>query len=796
MLINVKLVFASVPIVFCALLMLFASLPHSQVSAATGFTLSTYTGSPGDTVTISGTFDTVTSGLATIIFDGSYIGTSSISNGSFNDTFQVPVLPRGKYAVSVTVEGSASSYSTDFTITPDIYVNKNTVKVGAQITITGNGFSTGNVSIYIDNSTVPLVITTADSSGILNPITITVPAAINGMHHLKAVDIVGSTSTAFYIEPSLSLSTDICGAGSQITVTGTGFAGLSIITVNPSGIIVPAGSTIVTDKTGTFIADIIIPLSTLRGDFNITATDNSNNSSSLDITIRQSISLRDDSGLPGDIITVNGTSFDKNKALTIYFNDVPITSIQTDSYGAFSVDITIPFIAKGTYVVKATDNTNEATEDYSVESYIIVTPVAGNVGNTTSINGYGFAASSEIIILFDDENSGVTQTDPCGSFTITINVPAYANGEHEITAKDSQLNEASAYYNVSSSLSLNIDSGVYGDMIIINGNGFAADNGTGNIITLYIDNTVVMNIDDIYTDLTGSFTTGFNIPSMVNGNHIIKAVDTYDNAAQTTLTVNTFMQLDIETGVFGDTVQVTGYGFAAGKIISLSYNNVFIVITPSIITTDLKGCFTASFVVPNVAAGTYAVVANDGTKTASANFTETLETNPPPAVDLLSPIDESKISQPVTFNWSASSDPSGVHYRLQISTDANFNTIILDADNLSTTQYTMIDNLDSVSKKNPYHWRVIAVDGVGNESVSATDTFVVGFIWPLWLTYGILGLIGLIIFVALGLWVGRRMAALRNDKSYNYDMDIAIEDRYRDQYQDRDLRCDGTSGII
>jgi hypothetical protein len=80
---------------------------------------------------------------------------------------------------------------------------------------------------------------------------------------------------------------------------------------------------------------------------------------------------------------------------------------------------------------------------------------------------------------------------------------------------------------------------------------------------------------------------------------------------------------------------------------------------------------------------------------------------------------------------------------------------------------------------------------VGNESDWVSDTFIVGSGWPMWVTYLLIGIAGLIVLIIIGFWIGRRMAMLRNDSAYNYSMDTDIEYRYREQYPNASLDPNG-----
>ncbi len=793
MITKAKLVFQISLIILLTVLLCFTALPSSSVSAATSLSLSLYTGSPGTTVNVTGSFNTVNNGVATITFNDTYMGLATISSGSFSGSFQVPVLPRGKYAVSVKAEGSTESASTEFTIIPQISINDNEVSVGDQITITGNGFGSGTIFIYIDNTSTPLITTTADASGILNPLTITVPATNKAVHIIRAVDTAGVASsvyTTFTIIPKITLSDNTIGAGSQITVTGTGFASSSMITITLNAITM-AMSSVVTDSTGSFLSAVTLPISMSKGNCTITATDNSGNVAVANLLIKQSISISKNTGLVNDNITVSGTSFDPNKSVSIFFNNVIVTSTQTDSYGSFSIVLCIPLIAQGEYIVKAIDsNNNEATDYFNVEPYLTISHASEKVGASINISGNGFAASSDITVFFDNANVGTVKTGANGTFTLNVTVPPSACGEHLIKAVDEDENENAVTFTIVSDIKSDNTAGVYGDTIVISGTGFASGTSYNNMMTFTIgNNAIVMNEGNIFTDASGGFNASFNIPDMINGTHIIKATDTYGNNASIAITINSTITANISTGVAGEEVQISGYGFAPNKKISVKYNHNIVNTSLGTVTTSINGSFVASFVLPNITAGTYTIELSDGTNTSSLGFIQIYESVPPENVSLISPVNKIKIPQPVIFSWNPSSDPSGVFYRLQVAPDATFTTTIIDIEDLSAASYTMDaeNKLDPVSAKNPYYWRVMAIDGVGNESAWTTDSFIIGSNWPVWLTYVLIGIAGFVVLVLVGFWLGRRIAMMRNDSSYNYNMDTDIEYRYREQYPDASL---------
>jgi hypothetical protein len=792
-----------------------SSLPIFSVSAATdNIALSSNTGSPGDSVNITGSSATVTNNVASIYFNDFNTGyVVTIDNaGNFSGRFTVPNLKRGEYVVNIQI--GSTNFSPKFTIKPKITLAFNSfpVYVGDQITIHGVGFMTGPVSICLDDLGTLLATQSqpkADLSGNLN-VTITIPSATQGTHTIRAIDSTADINTdaheTFSISPRIYLSSPSGGVGDQITVNGNGFAGRSPITINLNGIPLDINpSDVQADNKGTFVASFPIKSAIPRGTYAIMAKDLQNNQSIAYLNIVQSIAISANSGSVGDKITIIGSSFAANDTITIYFDSVIKATSPIKPDGSFTTDIIIPPVTQGIYAIKAVDtNNNEAAKNFIVGPNITINPESDTVGTLVKVSGRGFTASSNITIYFDDESVGVGKTNATGSFTANFDVPNSSSDDHTVIVEDEDGNQATAIFTTVSKIALSVDSGGYGATITINGTGFAAGNAFDNIITFTIDNTIVLNIENIFTDLTGSFTATFTIGSWANGKHVITAVDAYDNTAKTDLTVEAIILLknnttgaipgerEYATGVEDDVIQITGNGFKANTVISVKYGGTNIVTTPTSITTDATGSFTATFIVPGIVNETYIIAASDGSNTAATNFIETIEKDPPAAVSLISPLNSLKIKQPVVFNWTASSDKNGVTYELQIATDAGFTNIVIDINNIATNTYTMAkeSKLESVNSENPYHWRVRAVDGVGNSSGWAVNTFIVGFIWPAAATYIILGVIGLAVLLVLGIKLGRKMVSSRDEQKYNYDMDTDIEDQYRDRYQNKDLPRD------
>ena len=147
-----------------------------------------------------------------------------------------------------------------------------------------------------------------------------------------------------------------------------------------------------------------------------------------------------------------------------------------------------------------------------------------------------------------------------------------------------------------------------------------------------------------------------------------------------------------------------------------------------------QGSFEITFPAPESQSGEHLVAAGYGGEN-HANAPFAMESVPPDRPALISPSDGSRVGLigsevAPTFRWSAVSDDSGVHYRLQIATSPDFDepSMIASVTGLTGTSYT----IDEALPMGSYYWTVQAVDGAENESDwTAARSFRIGLL-PLW----------------------------------------------------------------
>ncbi len=138
-----------------------------------------------------------------------------------------------------------------------------------------------------------------------------------------------------------------------------------------------------------------------------------------------------------------------------------------------------------------------------------------------------------------------------------------------------------------------------------------------------------------------------------------------------------------------------------------------------------------------------------------------MESEAPPMPMLLLPKVATTREAEAYFDWEDIKHLSSVTYTLQIASDKDFTTIVLEKKGLTNSKYTIIEEekLKLTEMEAPYYLRVKAVDSAFNESEwTPSGLFYVGFSWtsvPSWVLYMWMGL-GALLLAILGFWVRRR----------------------------------------
>jgi len=481
------------------------------------------------------------------------------------------------------------------------------------------------------------------------------------------------------------------------------------------------------------------------------------------------IEVSPSSGNVGDRVNVYGTGFGSGDEVDIYYYFDGDRELIEENYdvgtdGNFTYHFDIPESYSGRHYIRVYyTSSGYASAYFTVEPKIELDDDAGFVGDEIEVTGTGFA-EDEASIKIEYDGDEVTQTDKAetdeyGTWTATFIIPESTSGEHDIDAKgaDTAYDDVDEVtFTVNPKISLNPISGSAGDIVTVSGTGFQDEEAN---IKIKYDGDVVEQIEAADTDVHGSWSATFKVPPSVKGSYKVDASGKYTKDTEVgdvTFTVAPGVKLTSATsstspGYVGQTITVTGGGFASGISITIVYGN-----QTASATTTTDGNFPATGSITFEAKGTHGeqeVVVKDNLNHELASTTFFMEQNPPAAPEPLSPVNGTGVGfigkVAPTFKWSNVTDPSGIaSYDLQISTNSTDFTAPVVSLSIASENVTSVD--DTIAYALPkeyalssgtYYWKLRAVDAAANEGIwTAVQSFNTGHL-PLWAFIVIIGLV-------------------------------------------------------
>ncbi|UCH51178.1 MAG: IPT/TIG domain-containing protein [Chloroflexota bacterium] len=461
---------------------------------------------------------------------------------------------------------------------------------------------------------------------------------------------------------------------------------------------------------------------------------------SVPFSVLPSIGVDPDSGVSGDSITVAGKGFAANEgSIKVSYDDTDMkTGITANDKGVWSATFSIPSSAKGSHTVDASGSTTKAGDvpdaTLTISPKITLSPVSGGVGTSITVSGNGFGEDEGgIRVTYDgnDAKTGIT-ADSKGAWSVSFAVPSSVKGVHTIDALGASTEAGDVpdvTFFVSSAVRIKPESGYVGDSLTIEGCGFGSNEGG---ITVTLDGSVAKS--NITANSEGCWTTSMAIPASTGGNHSIDAYSTSTTAtdvADAKLNVLSKMVIEPAEGYVGCDIVITGTGFGADKELTIKYDDVAVATD---VFSDDKGNFQASLEAPKSPGGKHNIVASDASG-ALVSDVFTMETTPPSLPEVVSPKDGNRVGfldrAAPTFKWADVSDPSGVYYSLQVSSEKDdFTNTVFSKENLTEPEYKFTE--DEALVRGKYYWRIKAVDGADNDSGWTTPILVKIGLMPLW----------------------------------------------------------------
>ncbi|GAJ03814.1 unnamed protein product, partial [marine sediment metagenome] len=237
--------------------------------------------------------------------------------------------------------------------------------------------------------------------------------------------------------------------------------------------------------------------------------------------------------------------------------------------------------------------------------------------------------------------------------------------KHRVVAQDAWGSWAEVNFKVIPSVTIEPESGAISDEVTVNGTGF----GNQSRVTIYFNANSVATSK---TDRHGSLEVSFEVPVTEAGTYDVEVKDREDNKDKAEFTIAAGANLTPTTGNVGTTLTVSGVGFKAGGTVTIKYDDADVATA----NANPSGAFSLTFKAPASIGGSHTVTITDGDNMISHLFT--MESTPPPTPAPLLPEASSKTETEVYLDWEDVDDPSGVTYTLQITSDDDFTSIVLE----------------------------------------------------------------------------------------------------------------------
>ena len=587
----------------------------------TGFT-------PGATVSIGGT--------AGIVPD-------DVSDDGTELTFTTPANVAGGVPVTVTTDGGTSAPLT-FTyqaapagapVLASLTPESGPAGGGTSVTITGSGFLPGStVTVGDTDGIVPDVIGVDGTT-----LTFTTPPGAAGDAPVTVTNLAGTSAPLefTYVAPPLgspvltAITPDAgpAAGGTPVTLTGTGFTAASTITIGDATGIVGTLSSDGTQLTFT------TPGGT-AGDVPVTVTNGTGTSAPLTFTYQAapvvaptltSLTPAEGPAGGGTPVTIAGTGFTGDSTVTVGTTTgiVPV-SVSTDGT---SLVFTTPAGAVGQADVSVTNPAGTSgTLPFTYQAapagapvLATLSPTSGPAGGGTrvTITGTGFTAGSTVSV---DGSAPITPVSlGTGGTSLTFDTPPHAAGLVQVTVTNGTGTSAPlpfTYLAPASTapllLSLAPASGPVGGgtVVTITGSGFVV-----GATTVSIDGGAALTPS--FVSLDGTQLT-FTTPADTAGPVPVTVTTAGGTSAPLTFTyvaapagAPVLASLTPSSGPVGggQTVTITGTGFAAGSTVSVDGGAA---ITPATISADGTSL---TFTTPAHVAGLVSVTVTNATGTSA-----------------------------------------------------------------------------------------------------------------------------------------------------------------------------------
>ena len=573
--------------------------------------------------------------------------------------------------------------------------------------------------------------------------------------------------------PMLNVSPVRGAVGTMVTVVGENFdsyKGDDIFIYFDNDEI--AVSPITVPQTGSFSFDFNIPEDAEPGKHRIEAKSGLGSTLALSLftVLAAEIWLGPDDGVVGTELTIDGKGFYADKVVTVYYDNRMLGTEAAKATGEFSYSFTIPDSTAGEHTILAKDaEGNSADAEFEVIPSITLSSTSGAVGSILIISGKGFGSRNGLAVYFKYNEVAYAKTNELGNFASAFfNVPLMMPGTYDVTVEDEDKNMAKAEFAIVAGASIDKTTASVGSGLTISGTGFLVN----STITIEYDGVAFAQIA---ADANGAFRAVIRVPVSQHGNHVITVSDG-DSTRQLAFVMESeappvpapllprgTSEVKAETHFDWEDVDDPSLPITYRFQVALDKNFSSVVLEKKLTASEYTLTKEERLATVEKESPYYwRVRAIDGAANESEwSAPETFYVAAPPTPALLLPEVDTKADSLVYFDWEDVTNLSPpMTYHLQVASDKGFNSLVLEKKGLTKSEcaVTEEEKLASVKKELPYYWRVRAIDSGANEGEWSTPgSFYVGFTFPSWAIFTLIGLFAVLVGF-LAFWLGRRSA--------------------------------------
>lgn len=480
-------------------------------------------------------------------------------------------------------------------------------------------------------------------------------------------------------------------------------------------------------------------------------------------------------GPVGTKVTITGWGFSADRTVTFYYYNIigeKLGTVVASPVGEFSYQFTVPNSIAGSHRITAVNNEGNSAET----GFVVIPSTALNLtsaspGELLTVSGTGFGHKSEVTISFGIRSVASARTDELGNFEVKFNIPEVKPDTYDVKSLDEHGNLDKVKFVTTAGASLNQTSGSVGSRLTVHGSGFAV----GGTVTIHYDD---LRVAIATADNNGAFTVLFNVPPSTSGEHVITVSDgTITRKFAFTVESEAPPMPDLllpahktetRAQAFLDWQDVTDPSLPVVYSLQVaSDQNFSSVVLEKAGLTESEYNLSQGESLPAVkpeAPYYWRVKATDGANNEGEwSAPWSFYISAPPVPELRQPVADSELEMPVFFNWQdVTSLSPPVTYSLQVTSDLNFTSMVLERSGLDDSEYfySEEEKLPETGQDAPYYWRVKAIDSAHNESDwSAPQSFYIvsSFSFPIWLIYTLIG-IGVIAVGYIAFRAGKRTA--------------------------------------